>query len=179
MIPYGKQTIDQDDIQAVVDVLKSDFLTTGPKIAEFEQTVADYVGAKYAVAISNGTSALHAACFAAGIGPGDEVITTPLTFAASANCVLYCGGTPVFADVDPKTYNIDPEDIRRKITDRTKAIIAVHLAGQPCDMDAIHSIAHEYGLIVIEDGAHALGSVYKGKKVGSCLLYTSPSPRDA
>lgn len=167
MIPYGKQTIDQDDIQAVVDVLKSDFLTTGPKIAEFEQTVADYVGAKYAVAISNGTSALHAACFAAGIGPGDEVITTPLTFAASANCVLYCGGTPVFADVDPKTYNIDPEDIRRKITDRTKAIIAVHLAGQPCDMDAIHSIAREHGLIVIEDGAHALGSVYKGKRVGS------------
>lgn len=167
MIPYGKQTIDQDDIQAVVDVLKSDFLTTGPKIAEFEQTVADYVGAKYAVAISNGTSALHAACFAAGIGPGDEVITTPLTFAASANCVLYCGGTPVFADIDPKTYNIDPEDIRRKITDRTKAIIAVHLAGQPCDMDAIHSIAREHGLIVIEDGAHALGSVYKGKKIGS------------
>lgn len=167
MIPYGKQTIDQDDIQAVVDVLQSDFLTTGPKIAEFEQTVADYVGAKYAVAISNGTSALHAACFAAGIGPGDEVITTPLTFAASANCVLYCGGTPVFADVDPKTYNIDPEDIQKKITDRTKAIIAVHLAGQPCDMDAIHSIAREHGLIVIEDGAHALGSVYKGKKVGS------------
>ena len=167
MIPYGKQTIEQDDIQAVVDVLKSDFLTTGPQIAEFEQTVADYVGAKYAVAISNGTSALHAACFAAGIRPGDEVITTPLTFAASANCVLYCGGTPVFADVDPKTYNIDPEDIRRKITDRTKAIIAVHLAGQPCDMDAIHSIAREHGLIVIEDGAHALGSVYKGKKVGS------------
>lgn len=167
MIPYGKQTIEQDDIQAVVDVLKSDFLTTGPQIAEFEQTVADYVGAKYAVAISNGTSALHAACFAAGIGPGDEVITTPLTFAASANCVLYCGGTPVFADVDPKTYNIDPEDIRRKITDRTKAIIAVHLAGQPCDMDAIHSIACEHGLIVIEDGAHALGSVYNGKKVGS------------
>ena len=167
MIPYGKQTIEQDDIQAVVDVLKSDFLTTGPKIAEFERTVADYVGAKYAVAISNGTSALHAACFAAGIGSGDEVITTPLTFAASANCVLYCGGTPVFADVDPRTYNIDPEDIRRKITDRTKAIIAVHLAGQPCDMDAIHSIAREHGLIVIEDGAHALGSVYKGKKVGS------------
>lgn len=167
MIPYGKQTIEQDDIQAVVDVLKSDFLTTGPKIAEFEQTVADYVGTKYAVAISNGTSALHAACFAAGIGPGDEVITTPLTFAASANCVLYCGGTPVFADVDPRTYNIDPEDIRRKITDRTKAIIAVHLAGQPCDMDAIHSIAREHGLIVIEDGAHALGSAYKGKKVGS------------
>ena len=167
MIPYGRQTIEEDDIQAVVDVLKSDYLTTGPKIAEFEEMVADYAGAKYAVAISNGTSALHAACFAAGIQPGDEVITTPLTFAASANCVLYCGGTPVFADVDPKTYNIDPEDIRRKITDKTKAIIAVHLAGQPCDMDEIHKIAKEHDLLVIEDGAHALGSVYKGKKVGT------------
>ena len=167
MIPYGRQTIEEDDIQAVVDVLRSDYLTTGPKIAEFEKIVADYVGAKYAVAISNGTSALHAACFAAEIKPGDEVITTPLTFAASANCVLYCGGTPVFADVDPKTYNIDPEDIRRKITDKTKAIIAVHLAGQPCDMDEIHKIAKEHNLLVIEDGAHALGSVYKGKKVGT------------
>lgn len=167
MMPYGRQTIEEDDIQAVVDVLRSDYLTTGPKIAEFEKMVADYVGAKYAVAISNGTSALHAACFAAGIQPGDEVITTPLTFAASSNCVLYCGGTPVFADVDPKTYNIDPEDIRRKITDKTKAIIAVHLAGQPCDMDEIHKIAKEHDLIVIEDGAHALGSVYKGKKVGT------------
>ena len=167
MIPYGRQTIEEDDIQAVVDVLRSDYLTTGPKIAEFEKMVADYVGAKYAVAISNGTSALHAACFAAGIQPGDEVITTPLTFAASANCVLYCGGTPVFADVDPKTYNIDPEDIRRKITDKTKAIIAVHLAGQPCDMEEIHKIAKEHDLLVIEDGAHALGSVYKGKKVGT------------
>ena len=167
MIPYGRQTIEEDDIQAVVDVLRSDYLTTGPKIAEFEKMVADYVGAKYAVAISNGTSALHAACFAAGIQPGDEVITTPLTFAASSNCVLYCGGTPVFADVDLKTYNIDPEDIRRKITDKTKAIIAVHLAGQPCDMDEIHKIAKEHDLLVIEDGAHALGSVYKGKKVGT------------
>lgn len=167
MIPYGRQTIEEDDVQAVVDVLRSDYLTTGPKIAEFEKMVADYVGAKYAVAISNGTSALHAACFAAGIQAGDEVITTPLTFAASSNCVLYCGGTPVFADVDPKTYNIDPEDIRRKITDKTKAIIAVHLAGQPCDMDEIHKIAKEHDLLVIEDGAHALGSVYKGKKVGT------------
>ena len=167
VIPYGKQTIEKDDIQSVVDVLKSDYLTTGPKIAEFEKMVADYVGAKYAVAISNGTSALHAACFAAGIQPGDEVITTPLTFAASSNCVLYCGGTPVFADVDPKTYNIDPEDICRKITDKTKEIIAVHLAGQPCDMDEIHKIAKEHDLLVIEDGAHALGSVYKGKKVGT------------
>ena len=167
MIPYGRKTIEEDDIQAVVSVLKSDYLTTGPKIAEFEKIVADYVGAKYAVAISNGTSALHAACFAAGIQPGDEVITTPLTFAASSNCVLYCGGTPVFADVDPKTYNIDPEDIHRKITNKTKAIIAVHLAGQPCDMDEIHKIAKEHDLLVIEDGAHALGSVYKGKKVGT------------
>lgn len=167
MIPYGRQTIEDDDIQAVVDVLRGDYLTTGPKIAEFEKMVADYVGAKYAVAISNGTSALHAACHAAGIGPGDEVITTPLTFAASANCVLYCGGTPVFADVDERTYNIDPEDIRRKITKKTKAIIAVHLAGQPCEMDEIHEIAKEHNLLVIEDGAHALGSEYKGKKVGT------------
>ena len=167
MIPYGRQAIEEDDIQAVAEVLRSDYLTTGPKIAEFEKMVADYVGVKYAVAISNGTAALHAACFAAGIGAGDEVITSPLTFAASANCVLYCGGKPVFADVDPLTYNIDPEDIRRKITDKTKAIIPVHLAGQPCDMDAIHAIAREYNLTVIEDGAHALGSEYKGKKVGA------------
>lgn len=167
MIPYGRQTIEEDDIQAVVEVLKSEYLTTGPKIEQFERAVADYVGAKYAVAVSNGTAALHAACAAIEIGEGDEVITTPLTFAASANCVLYCGGTPVFADVDPKTYNIDPEDIRRKITKKTKAIIPVHLAGQPCDMDAIYEIAAEYGLFVIEDGAHALGSEYKGKKIGT------------
>lgn len=166
-IPYGKQSIDEADIQAVVEVLRSDFLTTGPKIAEFEKMVADYTGAKYAVAISNGTAALHAACYAAGIGIGDEVITTPLTFAASANCVLYCKGTPVFADVDERTYNINPEDVKRKITDKTKAIIAVHLAGQPCDMDAIGAIAEEYHLTVIEDGAHALGSEYKGKRVGA------------
>ncbi len=167
MIPYGRQTIEEDDIQAVVEVLKSDFLTTGPKVKEFERAVADYVGVKYAVAVSNGTAALHAACAAIEIGEGDEVITTPLTFAASANCVLYCGGTPVFADIDPKTYNINPEDIRRKITKKTKAIIPVHLAGQPCDMDAIYEIAAEYGLFVIEDGAHALGSEYKGKKIGT------------
>ena len=167
MIPYGRQTIEEDDIQAVVDVLRSDYLTTGPMIEQFEKSVAEYVGVKYAVAISNGTSALHAACFAAGIGEGDEVITTPITFAASANCVLYCGGTPVFADIDERTYNIDPEDIKRKITARTKAIIAVHMAGQPCDMDAIHEIAREHNLIVIEDAAHALGSEYHGKKVGT------------
>lgn len=166
-IPYGRQCIEEDDIQAVVDVLRSDYLTTGPKIAEFENMVASYVGAKYAVAVSNGTAALHIACLAAGITEGDEVITTPITFAASANCVLYCGGTPVFADIDPQTYNIDPDDIRKKITDRTKAIIPVHLAGQPCDMDEIHQIAKEHGLLVIEDGAHALGAEYKGKKIGS------------
>ena len=167
MIPYGRQCIEEDDIQAVTEVLRSDFLTTGPKIAEFEKIVADYVGAKYAVAVSNGTAALHVACLAAGIKPGDEVVTTPLTFAASANCVLYCGGTPVFADVDPHTYNIDPDDIRKKITSKTKAIIPVHLAGQPCKMDEIHQIAEEHGLLVMEDGAHALGSVYKGEKIGT------------
>lgn len=166
-VPYGRQLIEEDDIQAVVEALRGDFLTTGPKIEEFEQAVCDYTGAKYGVAVSNGTAALHTACFAAGIGPGDEVITTPITFAASANCVLYCGGRPVFADVKPDTYNIDPDDIRRKITNRTKAIIAVHFTGQPCEMDEIHQIAKEHDLIVIEDAAHALGADYKGKKIGS------------
>lgn len=166
MIPYGRQTIDEADIEAVVKVLKSDFLTTGPVIEEFERRVAEYTGAKYAVAIANGTAALHAACFAAGIGEGDEVITSPITFAASANCALYCGATPVFADIDPKTYNIDPQDIERKITERTKAIIPVHFTGQPCDMDEIHAIAKKHGLMVIEDGAHALGAEYKGAKIG-------------
>ena len=166
-IPYGKQTIDDDDIKAVVEVLKSDFITTGPKVEAFERKVADYVGAKYAVAISNGTSALHAACFAAGIGEGDEVITTPITFAASANCALYCGAKPVFADIDKESYNISPADIKEKIIDKTKAIIAVHFTGQPCEMDEIHKIAKENNLIVIEDAAHALGADYKGKKIGS------------
>lgn len=166
-IPYGRQSINEQDIEAVVNVLKSDYLTTGPKIAEFERKVADYTGAKYAVAIANGTAALHAACYAAGIGEGDEVITTPITFAASSNCVLYCGGTPVFADINPETYNISSVDIERKITSKTKAIIAVHFTGQPCEMDQIHEIADKHNLIVIEDGAHALGAVYKGKRVGA------------
>lgn len=166
-IPYGRQSINEADIQAVVDVLKSDYVTTGPKICEFEKKVADYVGAKYAVAIANGTAALHAACHAAGITEGDEVITTPITFAASANCVLYCGATPVFADIKKDTYNIDPEDIKRKITPRTKAIIAVHYSGQPCEMDEIQKIAQGYHLTVIEDAAHALGADYKGRKIGS------------
>lgn len=165
-IPYGKQWIDEDDIQAVVEVLKSDYLTTGPTVKEFEEKFAEYVGAKYAVAVSNGTAALHAACFTAGIKEGDEVITTPLTFAASANCILYQNGVPVFADVDPDTYNINPEEIRKKITNKTKAIIPVHFTGQPCHIDEIHQIAREHNLIVIEDAAHALGARYRGKKIG-------------
>lgn len=166
-IPYGRQCIDDKDIESVIEVLKSDFLTTGPKIKEFEDKLAKYVGVKYAVAISNGTAALHAACFAADIKEGDEAITSPITFAASANAVLYCGGTPVFADIDPKTYNIDPDDIKRKITDKTKAIIPVHYTGQSCDMDRILRIADEYDLVVIEDGAHGLGGEYRNKKIGS------------
>lgn len=166
-IPYGRQSIDDKDIEAVIEVLKSDYVTTGPKVGEFEKKVADYCGAKYAVAIANGTAALHAACMAAGIGEGDEVITTPITFVASSNCALYCGATPVFADIDARTYNIDPDDIERKITDRTKAIVAVHFTGQPCDMDRIHDIAKKNNLKVIEDAAHALGADYKGRKIGS------------
>lgn len=166
-IPYGKQSINDEDIQAVVDVLKSDYITTGPMVPEFEEAVAKYTGAKYAVAIANGTAALHAACFAAGIGEGDEVITTPITFAASANCALYCGARPVFADIDAKTYNIDPAQIEKKITNKTKAIIPVHYTGQPCDMDSIYTIAKKYNLVVIQDAAHALGADYKGKRIGS------------
>lgn len=172
-IPYGKQYIDDDDIQAVVETLKSDYLTTGPKVLEFEKAFADYVGAKYAVAVSNGTAALHVACLAADIKPGHEVITTPITFVASSNCVLYCGGTPVFADIDPITYNIDIEDVRRKITSKTKAIIPVHFAGQPCNLEELHKIAKEYDLIVIEDAAHALGAEYKGKKIGGLSNLTT------
>jgi len=166
-LSYGKQTVDEPDIQAVVDVLKGDYLTTGPFVKEFEDKVANYVGAKYAVAVSNGTAALHMACFAAGIKEGDEVIVSPMTFAASANAVLYCGGTPVFADIDPVTYNIDPDRIEEKITDMTKAIIPVDFSGQSVDMDRIKEIADKHGLIIIEDAAHALGSEYKGRKVGS------------
>lgn len=165
-LPYGRQWIDEDDIQAVVDVLKGDYLTTGPKIAEFERAFAENVGAKYAVAVNSGTAALHAAAFAAGIHEGDEIITSPITFAASANCVLYLGGRPIFADIDPKTYNIDPMEIWKQITPKTRAIIPVHFTGQPVDLDEIHSIAEKYRLVVIEDAAHALGAEYKGKKIG-------------
>jgi len=165
-LPYGRQWIEDDDIEAVVKILKSDFLTTGPAILEFEEAVANYVGAKYAVSFSNGTAALHGACFAAGIQEGDEVITTPMTFAASANCVLYQGGTPVFADIDDSTYNIDPKQIEEKITSKTKAIIPVHFTGQPAELDEIHRLAQEHNLIVIEDAAHALGASYKKKRIG-------------
>ncbi|MGY4110329.1 UDP-4-amino-4,6-dideoxy-N-acetyl-beta-L-altrosamine transaminase [Aeribacillus sp. SP014] len=166
-LPYGRQWIDEDDIEAVIEVLKGSYLTTGPYLAKFEQAVAEYVGAKYAVAFSNGTAALHGACFAAGIGNGDEVITTPMTFAASANCVIYQGGTPIFSDIDEKTYNIDPNKIEEKISDKTKAIIPVDFTGQPAELDVILEIAKKHNLVVIEDAAHALGAVYKGKKVGS------------
>lgn len=166
-LPYGKQQIDEQDIAAVVDILRGDYLTTGPAVYEFEKKVAKYVGAEYAVAFANGTAALHGACFAAGIGEGDEVITTPMTFAASANCVLYQNGTVVFADIDPLTYNIDPDAIANKITTHTKAIIPVHFTGQPVDLDAIHEIAKEHNLIVIEDAAHAIGATYKGRGIGS------------
>lgn len=166
-LSYGSQIIDEEDIQEVVQTLRSSFLTQGPKIDEFEKAVADYVGAKYAVAFSNGTAALHGACYAAGISQGDEVITSPNTFAASANCVRYVGGTVVFADIDQFTYNIDPDEIEKKITPKTKAIIAVDFSGQPANMEAINKIAQTHNLCVIEDGAHSLGAEYKGQKVGT------------
>ncbi|MBZ3766309.1 MULTISPECIES: UDP-4-amino-4,6-dideoxy-N-acetyl-beta-L-altrosamine transaminase [Bacillus cereus group] len=166
-LPYGQQQIDKYDIQAVVDVLKGDFLTTGPMVQQFEEAIAKYVGAKYAVSFSNGTAALHAACYAAGITEGDEVITTPMTFVASANCILYQGAKPVFADIDNETYNISPKSIEEKITNKTKAIIPVHFTGQPVELEAIKKIAKKNDLIIIEDAAHALGATYKNKKIGS------------
>ena len=172
-IYYGRQWIDEDDVNAVVETLRSDFLTCGPKVTEFERKLAEYTGAEYAVAVSNGTAALHCACMAAGIGPGDEVITTPLTFAASANCSLYCGARPVFADVDPKTYNIDPACIRDRITDRTKAVVAVDFTGQAVEYDEIRKICDENDLIFIEDAAHSLATSYNGKKVGSLADMTT------
>ncbi|WP_276353623.1 UDP-4-amino-4,6-dideoxy-N-acetyl-beta-L-altrosamine transaminase [Cohnella caldifontis] len=167
VLPYGRQSIDESDIQAVVEVLRSDWITQGPAIEQFERSVADYVGAKYAVAFSNGTAALHGACHAAGIGPGDEVITTPITFLASSNCVLYCGGTPVFADIRPDTYNLDPDETAKKITSRTKAIIAVDFSGQPVEADKFSKLANDRGLVFIQDAAHSLGAEYAGRKVGT------------
>ena len=166
LLQYGKQWIDEDDIKAVTECLNGDYLTTGPYIQNFEKQFAEVVGAKYAVAVSNGTAALHIACLAAGIGAGDEVITSPITFAASANCALYCGAKPVFADIDAETYQISPESIEQNITSKTKAIIPVHFAGISCDMDKILAIAKQHNLIVIEDAAHALGTAYKEKPIG-------------
>ncbi len=166
-LPYGRQIIDDDDIAAVVEALKSDFLTTGPAVERFEAAVCAFTGARHGVAVCNGTAALHAAMFALGVGPGDEVIVPPMTFAATANCVLYQGGTPVFADVDPETLLVDPNAVEAAITPRTRAIIGVDYAGQPCDWDALRAIADRHGLALVADACHALGGEYKGRKVGT------------
>ncbi len=163
---YGRQWVDEDDIKAVADVLRGPYITCGPKVEEAERVLEKYTGAKHAVVCNSGTSALHCACIAAGIGEGDEVITTPITFAASANCALYCGARPVFADIDPETYNIDPASIRKCITDKTKAVIAVDYTGQAVKVDEIRAICDEFGLIFIEDAAHSIGTKYNGKYVG-------------
>ena len=160
---YGHQYIDEADIQAVVDVLKSDYLTCGPKIGELEEKLCQVTGAKYAVACSNGTAALHIACMAAGIGAGDEVITTPITFAASANCALYCGARPVFADIDEETYNIDPQSVAEKVNGKTKAVVAVDFTGQSVELDELLEVCREKGLVLIEDGAHVICTKYKGR----------------
>jgi UDP-4-amino-4,6-dideoxy-N-acetyl-beta-L-altrosamine transaminase len=172
LLPYGRQTIDESDIQAVVETLRSDWLTTGPKINEFEEAFAAWVGARYAVSFSSGTAALHGAAFAAGLGAGDEAITSPLTFAATANCVLYQGATPVFADVSADTLNLDPEKVRRAITQRTKALLPVDYAGHPAELEAMREIAERHGLTVIEDACHALGAEYRGRRVGSVSQMT-------
>ncbi|HDH00202.1 MAG TPA: UDP-4-amino-4,6-dideoxy-N-acetyl-beta-L-altrosamine transaminase [Nitrospirae bacterium] len=175
LIPYGTQYIDKNDIKAVVDVLRSDRLTQGPKINDFENALAEYCGAKYAVAVNSGTSALHIACLAAGVKENDEVITSPNTFVASANCAVYCGAKPIFGDIDTDTYNILPEEIDRKITAQTRAVVPVHFAGQSCDMETISSIVKmkekEFNsrIVIIEDSCHALGSLYKDKLAGSCF----------
>ncbi len=166
MLPYGRPEVDEADIQAVVEVLREDWLTNGPTVARFEEAFAEVVGAKCAGAFSSGTAALHGAAHAAGIASGDEVITSPLTFLASANCILYCGATPVFADIHPDTLNLDPKSVEAKVSSRTKAILPVHFAGLPCDMDAIHAIARPRNLVVIEDAAHALGAEIGGRPIG-------------
>jgi perosamine synthetase len=167
MLPYGHQYIDDDDVAAVVEVLRSDWLTTGPKVDEFERAFAEHVGAEHAVAVSSGTAALHAATYALGIGPGDEVIVPAMTFAASANCVVYQGGTPVFCDVDPETLLIDPEQVEARITPRTRAVVAVDYAGHPCDYDALAAISQRHGVAVVADACHAVGGAYRGRPVGT------------
>lgn len=172
-IGYGRQYIDEEDIAAVVAALTSPAITCGPRISELEQKLCEVTGAKYAVAVSNGTAALHVAAMAAGIGEGDEVIVSPITFAASANCVLYCGGKPVFADINPETYNIDPTSIRKLITPKTKAIVAVDFTGQAVELEEIREICQEYNLTLIEDAAHAIGTKYNGRPVGSVADMTT------
>jgi len=172
---YGHQFIDEDDIQAVVDVLKSDYLTCGPKIGELEEKLCEVTGAKYAVVCSNGTAALHIACLAAGVKPEDEVITTPITFAASANCALYCGAKPVFADINENTYNIDPAHVEKLTTERTKAVVAVDFTGQSVELDRLLAHCREHNLVLIEDGAHVIGTSYKGRMNGSIADMTTMS----
>jgi perosamine synthetase len=167
MLHYGQQWLDEEDMKAVMKVMQGDFLTQGPSITEFETLVAKQAGTEYAVAFCNGTAALHGACFAAGIGPGDEVVTTPLTFAASANCILYQGGTPVFADVDEDTYLIDLEQVKLRLSERTKAIIPVDFTGQPIDMARFYAFAREHNLVMIQDAAHSLGASFDGIPAGS------------
>ena len=169
LLPYGHQSIAEDDIQAVVNVLRSDWLTTGPKVGEFEEAFAAVVGAKHAVSFSSGTAALHGCIFAAGLKPGDEAITTPLTFAATANCVLYQGATPIFADVSADTLNLDPEKAAAKITAHTRAILPVDYAGHPADMDAFLDFAGRHKMVVIEDASHALGAEYRDHRVGGIV----------
>ena len=167
LLPYGRQTLTETDVAAATEVLRSDWLTTGPKVAAFEEAIADYVDARHAVSFSSGTAALHAAVLAAGLKPGDEAITTPLTFCATANAALYGGGTPVFADVRDETLMIDPKEVERRITPRTKVLLPVDYAGQPADLDALLALADRHELIVIEDAAHALGAKYRSRMVGS------------
>lgn len=173
LLPYGRQSIDEDDIAAVVAVLRSDWLTTGPKVAEFEQAFATFTGAREAVAVSSGTAALHAAVYAADVGPGDEVIVPAMTFAATANAVALRGATPVFADVEPDTLLLDAAEVERKITARTKAVIAVDYAGQPCDYAALRTLVEPRGLRLIGDACHALGASYRGKPVGTLADLTA------
>jgi UDP-4-amino-4,6-dideoxy-N-acetyl-beta-L-altrosamine transaminase len=173
MIPYGRQSIDESDIQAVVEALRSDWLTQGPRIAQFEEALASYCGAKHAVAFSNGTAALQAAYFAAGFKPGDEFVTTPMTFAATATAGLWQGAKPVFADIDPATGNLDPRAAEAAITPKTKAVVPVDFTGRPADLDAFRKLADARGLLLIEDACHALGADYRGRRVGSIADLTA------
>lgn len=174
MIPYGRQDISEADIQAVVDVLRSDYLTQGPAVPAFEKSVVGYCGAQHAVAVSSATSALHIACLALGVGRGDVVWTTPITFVASANCALYCGAAVDFVDVDPRTYNLSVERLAAKLAQAEatgklpKVVIPVHLCGQPCDMAGIHALGRQYGFRIIEDASHAIGGKYRGEPIGNC-----------